>query len=61
VSQPVSIKWVIGFDRFGRRVTLTKEGDDIHIESEPMSQLDDGEKIRNLSVALIRAAAEALK
>jgi len=41
-------------DRFGRSVTLTREGvDDYTIRIEPSSQRDEGETIRHLNRAII--------
>lgn len=53
----VLTKWELGRDRYGRRVTMTKEGNDFMIEIEPCSQRDDGERIRSLSADLLKEAA----
>lgn len=58
MPKPVSIKWEIGRDRHGRRVTMTREGDDFMIEIEAANQRDDGERIRSLSAPLLIAAGE---
>ncbi len=57
-AQPVSIKWELGHDRYGHRVTMTREGYDFRIEIEPCSQRDDGEIIRSLSKNLLIAAGD---
>lgn len=48
-AKPISIRWELGRDRYGRRAVLTKEGDDFSIQIEPSSQRDDGENIRSLT------------
>jgi hypothetical protein len=53
-------KYLLGTDKYGRRVTMTQEGDDITIEIEPSSQRDDGEKIQSLSGSLLTEAARIL-
>lgn len=59
--RPASVSWTLGSDRFGRRVTLTREGDDFTIRIEPSSQRDDGEIIRSLSAPLLIEAGEIAK
>lgn len=58
---PISIKWELGRDRYNRRVTLTREGDDWQIQIESSSQRDEGEIIRSLSRDLLIAAGEIAK
>lgn len=53
MSQPVLTKWELGRDRYGRRVTMSREKDDFSIEIEPANQRDDGERIRSLSASLL--------
>ncbi len=53
----VLMKWELGRDRYGRRVTMTKEGNDFMIEIEPCNQRDEGERIRSLSADLLKEAA----
>lgn len=57
MNGPISIKWELGLDQYGRRVTMTKEGNDFMIEIEPGNQRDDGERIRSLSEDLLKEAA----
>lgn len=57
-SGPVSIKWELGRDRFGRRVTMTREGQDWKIEIESSSQRDEGERINYLSRNLLVEAGK---
>jgi hypothetical protein len=58
MAQAVSTKWELGRDRFGRRVTLTREGHDWKIEIEPSSQRDEGERIWYLSRDLLIEAGK---
>jgi len=60
-SRPISTKWELGRDRYGRRVTMTREGHDFKIEIEPINQRDEGERIWSLSMDLILAAGEIAK
>jgi hypothetical protein len=59
--QPISTKWQLGHDRYGRRVTLTRKGNDFEMEIEPCSQRDDGERIWSLSRDLLIAAGDIAK
>lgn len=56
--KPALVKWVLGADRYGRRVTMTREGHDYRIDIEPCNQRDDGEIIRSLSRDLLLKAGE---
>lgn len=58
MSRTISIKWQLGADRYGRRVTMTREGNDFMIEIEPCNQRDDGERIRSLSRELLIEAGK---
>lgn len=53
---PILTKWELGHDKYGRRVTLTRQGADFSIEIEPSSQRDDGERIHSLSAPLLQEA-----
>jgi len=57
MTAPILTKWELGRDRYGRRVTMTKQGNDFEIEIEPCNQRDDGERINSLSAMLIQEAA----
>lgn len=50
--------WDIGVDKYGRPVTLTREGNDFTIRSEPLNQRDDGETIRSLTRDVLILAGE---
>lgn len=50
--------WDIGIDKHGRLVTLTREGNDFTIRSEPVSQRDEGEIIRSLTRDILIIAGE---
>lgn len=58
MSAPILTKWHLGADRYGRRVTMTREGNDFKIEIEPSSQRDDGERIHSLSAPLLIEAGK---
>lgn len=58
MSNPILTKWQLGSDRYGRRVTMTREGSDYKIEIEPSSQRDDGERIHSLSGPLLIEAGK---
>jgi hypothetical protein len=57
MSGPILTKWELGHDRYGRRVTMTRQGHDFAIEIEPINQRDDGERIHSLSADLLKEAA----
>ncbi|MEX2480212.1 MAG: hypothetical protein WD928_05060 [Gammaproteobacteria bacterium] len=61
MKKPASVTWDLGRDRHGRRVTMTREGDDFSIRIEPFDQRDDGELIRTLSADLLVEAGEIAK
>lgn len=49
-------------DRFGRDVTLTREGTDEYVlRINPSSQRDEGETIRHLNRAIIMELADIVK
>lgn len=58
MTDPVSIKWKLGTDRYGRDVFMTREGHDFMIRIEPKNQRDDGETIRSLSRGLLIEAGK---
>jgi hypothetical protein len=55
---PTKKEWLLGADRFGRQVTLTREGADYSIRITPGDQRDDGERINSLSRDLLMRAGE---
>lgn len=57
MAGPILTKWELGHDKYGRRVTMTRQANDYEIEIEPSSQRDDGERIRSLSAPLLKEAA----
>ncbi len=58
MSDPNSTTWELGHDRFGRRVTMTREGNDYKVEIHPCSQRDEGERIWHLSRNLLIEAGK---
>ena len=56
--QPKCIEWEIGKDRYGRSVTLKREGADYSIRIHPIDQRDEGETIRSLSRDLLIEAGK---
>ncbi len=54
------IEWLLGTDRYGRRVMLRENGKEVEIRIHPSSQQDDGEVIRSLDPSHIIDAARIL-
>lgn len=55
---PRSTTWDLGRDRYGRPVSLTLDANGFAIRSEPISQLDEGEKIYSLTRNVLIAAGK---
>lgn len=59
MASEIKRQWHLGNDRYGRRVTLTRDAPhDWTIEIEPANQRDDGEIIRSLSRDLLIEAGK---
>lgn len=62
--KPSRVEYELGQDRYGRRTRLIihrEPGlDHFEIKSDPVSQRDEGECIRSLTIEQLRAIGEAL-
>ncbi len=58
--KPVKTIWDCGRDKYGRRVLLHREGDTFQIESQPVSQRDEGERCASLTAQNILDMARAI-
>lgn len=61
MARPVSTTWELGKDKHGRRVLLNCGPQGFMLESEPVSQRDEGERMFSLTADVLIAAGEIAK
>ena len=59
--KPIATTWELGKDKHGRRVLLYYGPQGFRLESEPVSQRDEGERMFSLTADVLIAAGEIAK